>query len=449
MTLTKFFNETQYEKTIRILVYPNITYSKDLTKDSYIQVITNMITELNKIRSDLYFYLILPEFLEMLDFPNTHQYIMEYPTYPPTMRSHFDVKRFQEIVGHDIDIDLVFSHLPEHTHAVKNVIGNVTHHSPLYFGYCHWFDFDNVVSWAVPSFNQNILGVLEMEKCYLNTQHQKDLVIDESIKTFSVDKIFKLNTILEVQHLGVKSEDIVEPLQSTSKTIVFNHRPDAYKDFNNFMKVVTKLREQREDFDVWIPLLDSAPESWIDTSKYNKERYYKKLQTCRVGFSPRQVYGGWSVSTTDGIMNGCPYIMWDDTYYKELNPTADFFSDYPEAIELLNKYLDDEDYRNEKSKQSQQHMKVNLIYANEIANMSNYIDYLVSKLKTTDSQVTNKLVSVIKEKGQITKHELFKEHLGWGRGIKFGPYRRALMKHKNICDIIDETPTYCWIDHEV
>ena len=249
MTLTKFFNETQYEKTIRILVYPNITYSKDLTKDSYIQVITNMITELNKIRSDLYFYLILPEFLEMLDFPNTHQYIMEYPTYPPTMRSHFDVKRFQEIVGHDIDIDLVFSHLPEHTHAVKNVIGNVTHHSPLYFGYCHWFDFDNVVSWAVPSFNQNILGVLEMEKCYLNTQHQKDLVIDESIKTFSVDKIFKLNTILEVQHLGVKSEDIVEPLQSTSKTIVFNHRPDAYKDFNNFMKVVTKLREQREDFD--------------------------------------------------------------------------------------------------------------------------------------------------------------------------------------------------------
>lgn len=446
MTLTRFLHDTQHEKTIRILVYPNITYSKDLTKDSYIQVITNMITELNKIRTDLYFYLILPQFLQMLDFPNTHQYIMEYPTYPPTMRSHFDVKRFQEIVGHDIDIDLVFSHLPEHTHAVKNVIGNVTHHTPLYFGYCHWFDFDNVVSWSVPSFNQNILGLLEMEKCYLNTQHQKELVIDQSIKTFNSDKVFKINAILEVQHLGVKSEDIVEPLQSTPKTIVFNHRPDAYKDFNNFMKVITKLREVRQDFDVWIPLLDSAAEPWIDTSKVNKERYYSKLQSCRVGFSPRQVYGGWSVSTTDGIMNGCPYIMWDDTYYKELNPTADFFSDYPEAIELLNKYLDDEDYRNEKSRQAQQHMKVNLIYANEIANMSNYIDYLVSKLKSTNTQITDKLISVIQDRKQITKRELFQEHLGWGRGIKFGPYRRALMKHPNICDIIDETPTYCWLD---
>jgi len=449
MTLTKFFNDTQYEKTIRILVYPNITYSKDLTKDSYIQVITNMITELNKIRSDLYFYLILPKFLEMLDFSNTHQYIMEYPTYPPTMRSHFNVKKFQEIVGHDIDIDLVFSHLPEHTHAVKNVIGNVTHHSPLYFGYCHWFDLDNVVSWAVPSFNQNILGILEMDKCYLNTEHQKILVIKESTKTFNSDKVSKLSAILETHHLGVKYADIVEPLQSTPKTIVFNHRPDAYKDFNNFMKVIERLREIRQDFDVWIPLLDSASEPWINTSKYNKKRYYKKLQNCRVGFSPRQVYGGWSVSTTDGIMNGCPFIMWDDTYYKELNPVADFFSDYPQAIELLQKYLDDEDYRNEKSRQSQEHMKNNLIYADEIANMSNYIDDLVSKLKSTSSQVTDKLVSTIKEKGQITKHELFKEHLGWGRGIKFGPYRRSLMNHKNIYDIIDETPTYCWINHEV
>lgn len=446
MTLTKFLRDTQYEKTTRILVYPNITYSKDLTKDSYIQVITNMITELNRIRTDLYFYLILPEFLEMLDFPNTHQYIMEYPTYPPTMRSHFDVKRFQEIVGHDIDIDLVFSHLPEHTHAVKNVIGNVTHHTPLYFGYCHWFDLDNVVSWSVPSFDQNILGVLEMEKCYLNTQHQKDLVIDQALKTFNTDKVFKLNSVLQVQHLGVDEDDIVPPLKSTNKTIVFNHRPDAYKDFSNFMKVIEKLREERQDFDVWIPLLDTSPHSWIDISKYNKERYYRKLQTCRVGFSPRQVYGGWSVSTTDGIMNGCPFIMYDAPYYHELNPVADFFSDYPQAIELLNKYLDDEVYRNEKIKQSQTHMRTNLIYADEIINMSNYIDYLVSKLKTTNTPVTDKLISTIKEKGQITKRELFRDTLGWGRGMKFGPYRRALIKHPNIYDTMDESPTYCWIE---
>jgi hypothetical protein len=446
MTLTKFLTDTSNEKTTRILVYPNITYSKDLTKDSYIQVIHNMIIELNKIRTDLYFYLILPQFLEMLDFPNTHQYIMEYPTYPPTMRSHFDVKRFQEIVNHDLDIDLVFSHLPEHTHAVKNVIGNVTHHTPNYFGYCHWFDLNEVVTWSVPSFNQNILGLLEMDRCYLNTQHQKNMVIQQSRNVFNSQIALKLSNIMKVQHLGVKEEDIVTPLTHTSKTIVFNHRPDAYKDFNNFMKIVEELRTQRQDFEVWIPLLDNPPHKWINVAKFNKERYYKKLQTCRVGFSPQQVYGGWSVSTTDGIMNGCPYIMYDAGYYRELNSTADFFSSNDTAIQLLNKYLDDEDYRTSKSVESQDYLRKNLIYKNEIKLMSNYIDDLTSKLKSTHTDITHKLIEVIKTKKQITKRELFKDNLGWGRGIKFGPYRRALLSHPNVYDTIDQTPTYCWID---
>ena len=44
MTLAKFFTDQKYAKTIRILVYPNITFAKDLSKDSYIQVIKKHIT---------------------------------------------------------------------------------------------------------------------------------------------------------------------------------------------------------------------------------------------------------------------------------------------------------------------------------------------------------------------------------------------------------------------
>jgi len=446
MTLTKFLVDQKFEKTIRILVYPNITFSKDLTKDSYIQVITNMITELNKIRSDLFFYLVLPEFLEMLDFDNTKQFIMKVPTYPPTMRSHFDVEYFRKIIGHHLDIDLVFSHLPEHTHAVKNVISNVTHHSPSYFGYCHWFDLKDVVAWSLPSFNQNILGILEMQRCYLNTQSQKNLVLNQASEVFNKGTIAKLDDILTPHHLGVKEQDVVEPNKSTDKLIVFNHRPDTYKDFGNFMKVLEDLRQQRQDFTVWIPLLEKSDKSWITTEKFNKQRYYKKLQQCRVGFSPKQVYGGWSVSTTDGIMNGCPYIMYDADYYQELNPTADFFTENSSAVNLLNKYLDDEDYRNQMSVKSQQYLKENLIYKDEIKKMSDYIDDLIKQQKYVQSDITKKLISIIKLKGQVTKKELFGSYLGWGRGINFGPYRRALLRNKNIYDTIDSTPHYCWID---
>ena len=444
MTLAKFFTDQKYAKTIRILVYPNITFSKNLAKDSYIQVITNMITELNKIRDDLYFYLVLPEFLEMLDFHNTSQYIMKVPTYPPTMRSHFDVEKFRKMFGHDLDIDLVFSHLPEHTHAVKNVMSNVTHHDPAYFGYCHWFDLDDVVAWSLPSFNQNILGLLEMDRCYLNTQSQKNLVLNQASNVFNKENVARLDDILTPQHLGVKEIDIVEPLQNTDNLIVFNHRPDTYKDFNNFMRILEDLRKVRQDFEVWIPLLEKSTESWITTEKFNKQRYYKKLQRCRVGFSPKQVYGGWSVSTTDGIMNGCPYIMYDADYYHELNPTADFFNTNDTAIHLLNKYLDDENYRNKQSVISQNYLKENLIYENEILKMSNYITDLFNSQKRTNTEVTKKLITIIKEREQITKTELFSSNLGWGRGIKFGPYRRALLSNPNIYDIIDPIPSYCW-----
>ena len=71
--------------------------------------------------------------------------------------------------------------------------------------------------------------------------------------------------------------------------------------------------------------LASKPDrEYITVEKGDKDFYYKKLQECRVGFSPKQTYGGWSVATTDGMMNGVPYIMYGDLYYEELNEDADF-----------------------------------------------------------------------------------------------------------------------------
>ena len=61
MNLFEIGKEKKLQKTIRILVIPNITFQEDLEKDSYIQVVKQQIKLLNEIRSDLWFYLILPE----------------------------------------------------------------------------------------------------------------------------------------------------------------------------------------------------------------------------------------------------------------------------------------------------------------------------------------------------------------------------------------------------
>ena len=71
---------------------------------------------------------------------------------------------------------------------------------------------------------------------------------------------------------------------------------------------------------------------------------------------------------------------------------------------------------------------------------------LINNTKSTNSDKTNELIEVIKDRGSITKRELFSEYCGWGRGIKWTPYRRALMEHPNVFDVMDKETTYCWND---
>jgi hypothetical protein len=438
-------------------VYPNITYQKDLSKDSYIQVIKQQISLLNEIRDDLWFYVILPtrrrskkspngSFETLLDFPNVTQWYITIPKYPPAMRSHFNVCNMQKMLHKGLDFDLIMSHLPEHTHALENTMYNLTHHVPPVFGYCHWFDLKGVVTWSKDSFLQNVTGLLEMDRCYLNTQHQKDMVLNQARETFNDDTIGKLDNILQVHHLGINSKDIVSRInKKPKKVIVFNHRPDTYKHFKQFIAVTDKLWEMRQDFKVWVPLLSKPNRDYVITTKGDKQWYYNELNKCYMGFSPKQKYGGWSVATTDGMMNGVPYIMYDDTYYKELYPHGDFFKNDHDALLLLNTYLDDPKYRNEEAQRALDYMSSSMVYMDEIIKMSDYIDDLLAKQKVMgDTDKLKEIIDFIK-KGAATKQQIM-DYLGWGRGIKWSPYRRALMKHPNIFDVMDEYPMYIWRD---
>jgi len=448
----KLFDDKKKVKTVRVLVYPNITFQEDLEKDSYIQVIKNQISLLNEIRSDLWFYLILPCSVPSLVFDNVTQLYIDFETYPQTMRSNFRVDVIRKMLHKGYDFDLVMSHLPEHTHQLVNTMYNTTHHVPPVFGYAHWFDLKSVVAWPKDSFLQNITGLLEYDRCYLNTQHQKELVIEQAKETFNDATIEKLDNILTVQHLGVNKSDIVSKINETpEKIIVFNHRPDTYKHFKQFIAVCDELWKLRQDFKVWIPLLDKPNRDYVITNKGDKQWYYKGLQNCYMGFSPKQKYGGWSVAMTDGMMNGVPYIMFDASYYHELNAKGDFFEDDHEALMLMNTYLDDPQFRNEQAEQALDCIRENLIYKDSVIEMNDYMNDLLDRQKVMRAPnilrdcKTDRLLDIIEfiKKGPATKKEIM-DFLGWGRGIKWSPYRRALMLHPNIFDVMDEYPMYIW-----
>ena len=447
MNLFEIGEEQKLQKTVRVLWYPNITFQKDLEKDSYIQVVKNQIKLLNEIRDDLWHYMILPCPVPSLQFDNVTQWYMDFETYPQTMRSNFRVDVVRKMLNNSLDFDIVMSHLPEHTHQLTNTLYNVTHHMPPVMGYSHWFDLKDVVAWPKDSFLQNMTGLLEYDRCYINTQAQKDLVIEQASETFNTKTIIKLDDILTVQHLGVKEEDIVDSInENPEKIIVFNHRPDTYKHFKEFIALTDELWEIRQDFKVWIPLLDKPNRDYVVTTKFDKQGYYKELRKCYMGFSPKQKYGGWSVSTTDGMMNGVPYIMYDADYYHELHDKASFFSDDNDALMMMNTYLDDLPFRNEEAEYALEHIRDNLIYKDKMVDMNEYMNDLLSKQKVMgDSEKFKEIVEFIKTNKQVGKKDLM-DWLCWGRGIKWTPYRRALMNHPNIFDVNGSFPTYCWKD---
>ena len=139
MSLSRFIEQDiDTTNKFSILVVPNITSQRELEKDSYVLVMENVIRELNKIRDDLFFHLPITEFSERLDFPNTKQYIITMPSFPNSMRIHYDFYQWNKILkSKDIEYDLIWSHLPEQTTNIKNHIHNVWGTDVPVIGYSH------------------------------------------------------------------------------------------------------------------------------------------------------------------------------------------------------------------------------------------------------------------------------------------------------------------------
>ena len=88
MNIYKFSKDKDFDKEYKykVLVYPNITYMRDLEKDSYVVVLRNVIKELNKVRDDIHWTILSPWEVRSLIFPNTTQLPIELPSYPNAMR---------------------------------------------------------------------------------------------------------------------------------------------------------------------------------------------------------------------------------------------------------------------------------------------------------------------------------------------------------------------------
>ena len=344
-----------YYNARKVLVIPNITNYSNIEKDSFVDVLFNHVNAL-KSYGEYFWYVVMPKGnvcakLNTLD--NVKQIEVPIPgdmmnqrCFPP-----------EELIGvlKNTDYDIIYSHLPD-----WNVVGRYKKTTDTkIIGYCHWWEMsycngvDNRPGKAKQLWLPNeILGVLQMDTCFINTQDQKNKVIEEAKQWFGDFVLKQLDEKLCVWNLGVMKDKIIsEPNPNKHNIIVFNHRTAGYKNYNKFVGYMEAYKKHRQDFKVWVPQYQPKDKKlpWFDTTKEaSKQAYYEKLQLCKVGIQPLQTNYGWSVSATDCMMNGTPMVFHNSDCYREIEPDGLFFNNQKELFELLDKILDDDTYRSER-----------------------------------------------------------------------------------------------------
>jgi glycosyltransferase involved in cell wall biosynthesis len=341
--------KVDYKNARKVLVIPNITNASNIGKDSFVDVLYNHIIALDKV-GQYFFNVILPKPVRKLNLENVKQHIapfsgdmMNQRAFPP-----LDLIKIMK----DTEYDVILSHLPDwvQTGRYKNSI------STKIIGYCHWWESKTAngidrrpgkAKWLwLPI---ELLGVHQMDTCYVNTQDQKSRILEQAKDIFNDEFIKELDNILVVWNLGLPNKLIVKkPSTQKRKVIVFNHRAAAYKGYPKFLELMREYRKRRNDFVVWVPQLNGqSPESWIDNSKAPKHEYYERLQDTMVGIQMRQTNYGWSVSGTDCMMNGTPMVWQESDCYREIDPNGLFWNKKVDFFNILDKILDNDDYRNE------------------------------------------------------------------------------------------------------
>ena len=435
MNLNNFIDTKDVDKEYgyNILVYPNITYQKDLEKDSYVVVLGNIINELSKIRDDLFWTIISPKQIDSLDFDNTEQIILPLPSYPNAMRTHFDFKTIiREIDWKKKHYDIVWTHLPEHTLQLKNLLYNNTNVNPLFIGYTHWTEFPEITNYEMTMMDVNILGLLEMERCGINTLGQKELILKNAKKSFNKESLIRLDEIIVPNYLGWEIPKY-EKQTSDKKIIVYNHRPHTYKDYPWFLKQMDRLWEDRQDFEVWVPLSDSVTKPYMTNDKYDRFGYFSKLSSCYIGVCCKQRYGGWAISATDGMSVGVPYMFSDDNYYHELADSAGiYYKDDSDFIQTIHTILDNDEDRKYWSDKSLERFEKGK-WETAIHQFNNMLNETIDKLPTlkNDTDSYKRILNFIHKKGSVSKADIL-DYLNWGVRISFTGYRNRLRNEKTI-----------------
>jgi len=402
------------EYKYKILVYPNITYMKDLEKDSYVVVLRNVIKELNKVRDDIFWTILSPEHVKSLAFDNTEQLLINLPSYPNKMRTHFDVTEILKVIDwRNNDYDVLYSHLPEQTLALSNMFMNSTNISPKMLGYCHWFEVKENSNYTPTMLAQNLLGILEMDECGVNSEWLKDFVIKKSKELFS----------------GI--DDVSPDHEYEPKTILFNHRDNDYTGYSWFVEQMDELYKERQDFKVFTTLTNLDRPYAERVKLHDRKEYLNFVRKMHMGVGCFKTYSAWSISTTDGLSQGVPYVLPNKLCYPEM-----VGKDYPllynekDFLSTIKNMLDNPNVREEANSYLAPKLP-DFKWSGRVLRWFDDWKQIEDLRVIKDTEAYQRILEFINRRKSVSKKDIL-EHLGWGVRVGWSSYRNRLRTEPTI-----------------
>ena len=438
----------------RILLVPNhslIVFGGSIEQNSYSLFLENFLDLMNNQRQDVFWYILLPKLRlnekklynnikKKLNSNNSFFISLEVPKYPQN-QIHFNVNELrQKLKWRDYPIDLVFCHQLEITKQLKLFFKNDTNLDPPIIGYSHLMELPKL-DWK-GIFEYNILGITDMVACFVNTNFQKQLIIEEARKIFSSSICGILKEKLEVlPKLVIPSDIRPSKTGNYQKIIYWGDIAGRTKSFIAFRSSIELLRKKRTDFKVWVPLLKDnnlfLKNDWvINNYRINKRIFLKYLRNCCVGVSPKRQFHDWDKTIFQGIKSGIPFIIYDSVVSKILYGESTFYKSNKDLISLLNKYLDDSQFRNSIVEK----LIGELINKHNFLKKVKVIDRLINKtlkgVKSVHNKRTKEIINLI-QKHKVISHKnlLSPRYLDWNNNVDFLGYRKAILGSGKVKEI--------------
>ena len=159
----------------------------------------------------------------------------------------------------------------------------------------------------------------------------------------------------------------------------------------------------------------------------DRDEYIAKLRNCRVGF-----HGGtrWAMSSQDGLCKGIPYVYEIGKETGELfgSQMETGFSKNSDAVDLFNRILDDNDWRNKQSQLALDHCSNVHTWSNRVIPFNNMISDAIEKQLSDVIQSGDKKDDIVEfvKKNKMVDTQTMSDYLGWGKQIGFRRYRNYL-----------------------